>query len=64
MEIKEAEFFAEYEKAKTVIAAEEKKAINTAPFSLEEQLERFRNNTFTAQEETSLYEDIKSVWTA
>ena len=53
------EFLAAYEKAKA--AKKEKQAINTAPIRIDEQVENFKNRSFSEEEDQTLYEDALSV---
>jgi len=58
------EFLAQYEKVKMVIAENEKnrKPIWSSPYTLAEQIERFKNSSLSEEDCKALHEDISSVW--
>ena len=53
------DFMAEYEKVKNI--GSEKKPINSSSISLKEQLKKFKDSTFSEQDDKALYEDLLSV---
>jgi hypothetical protein len=57
--MKPGEFFAAYEKVKAVKV--EKKPINSAPISLEEQLRRFEAASFSDNDFQALHEDLLAI---
>jgi len=58
-----AKFMESYAKAKAKAeeAESKKKPINTAPFTICEQVERFEKTFFSDEDEQALYEDALSV---
>ena len=56
---KKEEFFAAYEKAKAEKTG--KKAINTAPIRVDEQVVKFGKTSFSKRDEQALYKDALSV---
>jgi hypothetical protein len=57
--MKPGEFYAAYERTKTVNV--EKKPINSATISLEEQLKRFEAASFSDDDFRALHEDLLSI---
>lgn len=58
-EMKPGEFAAAYEKTK--VNKHEKPPFNTSKFSLDEQLEKFQNTSFSNEDIGALHEDMLSV---
>ena len=56
---KKEEYFANYESAKA--AKTEKKPINSADFTINEQINKFEKTSFSKKEEKAIYGDAMSV---